>query len=34
MFSKHQIPSVGMSIGIERLFLILEKKIGKNSRAN
>ena len=24
MFSKHEIPSIGMSIGIERLFVILE----------
>lgn len=32
MFSKRPIPSVGMSIGIERLFMILEKKMAKSTR--
>ena len=32
MFSKKPIPSVGMSIGIERLFLILEKKMKDSTR--
>lgn len=32
MFSKHQIPSIGMSIGIERLFTILEQRDAKFSR--
>ncbi len=34
MFSKNRIPSVGMSIGIERLFVILEKKLKDSSRAS
>ena len=32
MFSKKSIPSVGMSIGIERLFVILNKKYMKTTR--
>jgi histidyl-tRNA synthetase len=32
MFSKKKIPSVGMSIGIERLFILLEKKFKKKAR--
>lgn len=33
MFSNHQIPSVGMSIGIERLFIILEKMFKEQARS-
>lgn len=33
MFSTHQIPAVGLSIGIERLFIILEKKYQEKVRA-
>jgi histidyl-tRNA synthetase len=32
MFSNRKIPSVGMSIGIERLFILLEKKFKKKAR--
>ena len=32
MFSKKPIPSVGMSIGIERLFMILERDMAKSTR--
>ena len=32
MFSNRKIPSVGMSIGIERLFILLEKKYKKKAR--
>lgn len=32
MFSKSEIPSIGMSIGIERLFVILEQKRAKGCR--
>jgi histidyl-tRNA synthetase len=32
MFSKNPIPSVGMSIGIERLFMILEKNMKDSTR--
>lgn len=32
MFSSRPIPSVGMSIGIERLFILLEKKLAKHAK--
>jgi len=31
MFSGKQIPAVGVSIGIERVFAILEEKLKKDS---
>ncbi len=31
MFSKKEIPSVGISIGIERLFVIIEEKLRKEN---
>lgn len=34
MFSQHQIPSVGGSIGIERLFTILEQKYKNKVKKN
>ena len=34
MFSSRPIPSVGMSIGIERLFILLEKKMLKQTRSS
>ncbi len=34
MFSQHQIPSVGGSIGIERLFTILEGKYKDKVKQN
>jgi histidyl-tRNA synthetase len=34
MFSKDRIPAIGISIGIERLFTILEKKYKDESRAS
>lgn len=34
MFCNHQIPSVGGSLGIERIFAILESKIMNNVKTN
>ena len=34
MFSQHEIPSVGGSIGIERIFTILEKQYADKVKEN